>query len=64
MKSSKPAKLPMHLGAYVVRDKKTVAEIAWALKMIESDYSGKSVDGKQMYIENCFKIQRSSSLIF
>jgi hypothetical protein len=44
MESSKPAKLPMHLGAYVVWDETTVAEITWALKMIESEYSGKSAD--------------------
>jgi len=35
----------MHLGAYMVLDETTAAEIMWILKMIESDYSGKSADG-------------------
>jgi predicted RNA-binding protein with PUA domain len=41
MESGGLAKLLMHLGAYVVRDESIVAEITLALKMIESDYSGK-----------------------
>jgi len=45
MESGEPAKLPMHLGACVMRDETTVAELTWVLKMIESDYSGKSAPG-------------------
>ena len=46
MESGERAKLPMHLGASVVRDETTVAEIKWVLKIIESDCSGKFVDDK------------------
>ena len=42
MESGELAKLLMQLGASIVRDESAVAEITLALKMIESDYSGKS----------------------
>ena len=44
MESSKPTKLSMQIGAYVVWDGTTAAEITQALKMIDSDYSRKSAD--------------------
>ena len=68
METDEPAKLPIRLGAYVVWDETTVAEITWALKMIESDYSGKSEDGIADVFGKIFtdtvKKKKLSSLIF
>ena len=42
-------------GDYKAQDEMTIAEIIWALKVIESDYSGKSIDDKTGVYKKMFQ---------